>query len=376
MDSATNVYERLGVRPAINARGFNTIVGGNTPSPRMKEAMDQAQRYFVDMQDLLAKSGEIVAKLMGAEAAYITPGAAAALTLGTAACITGDDMAKVALLPDTTGMKNKVVIQKNQTYQYDRSVTIVGPKLIEVGDATGTTAAQLEAALDDKVACVLYPAHLEDAAGCVPLAQVLEIGHRNGVPVLVDAAAQVFPIDRFLSFPKMGADLVAYSCKYFGGPNSTGMLVGKKALVDAAVPQGFIGFETVSNRKGYGRPFKLNREEIIAVVVCVQDWLSMDHDKRLADLERRIAFLSRGLEGLPGVSLEVLKRGGSAPRVLRVALEPGTAKHTAESGAAALRDGNPRVLVNNDARALLVNPGPIHERDMEIVAQRLRALLA
>ena len=110
--TAANVYEQLGVKAVINARGFNTVVGGNTPSPRMKDVMRQMDRYYVDMQDLLAKSGEIIARLMGAEAAYVTPGAAAALTLGTAACITGDDLEKMALLPDTTGMKNKVVIQR------------------------------------------------------------------------------------------------------------------------------------------------------------------------------------------------------------------------------------------------------------------------
>src|SRR5947208_12807711 len=146
-----SIYEQLGVRPVINARGFNTVVGGGTPSPRMREAMERMDRYYVDMRDLLEKTGQIIARLLGAEAAYVTPGAAAALALGTAACITGDDLEKMALLPDTEGMKNKVLIQASQTYQYDRSVTIVGARLVEVGDTSGTTAEQLAAALTDDV---------------------------------------------------------------------------------------------------------------------------------------------------------------------------------------------------------------------------------
>src|SRR5205823_4290269 len=186
------------VKAVINARGLNTVVGGGTPSPRMREAMDRFDRYYVDMKDLLEKTGEIVARTIGAEAAYITPGAAAALTLGTAACITGDDVEKMAALPDTTGLKNRVVIQANHTNQYDRAVTIVGTKLIEVGDKSGTTREQLESALNDPVACVLYAAHLEGAPGVLPLDRVLEIARGKGVPVLVDAAGQIYPIDRML----------------------------------------------------------------------------------------------------------------------------------------------------------------------------------
>src|ERR671931_243993 len=186
----TSVFERLGVKPVLNVRGFNTVVGGNTPTARMKEAIEEVERYYVDMRELLDRSGEAIAKLMGAEAAYVTPGAAAALA------------------------------------------------------------------------------------------------HGKGVPVLVDAAAQVYPLERFLSFSKTGADLIAYSCKYFGGPNSTGILVGRRELIEAASLQGFIGFEHVTNRKGLGRGYKLDRQEIVCAVIAVEDWLSMDHERRLADVER------------------------------------------------------------------------------------------
>jgi L-seryl-tRNA(Ser) seleniumtransferase len=372
----TSIFERLGVKPVLNARGFNTVVGGNTPTARMKEAIEEVERYYVDMRELLERSGEAIAKLMGAEAAYVTPGAAAALALGTAACITGDDVEKMGRLPDTAELKNRVLIQKAHRYPYERTVTIVGTKLQEIGDDAGTTPAQLEAALGPKVAAVLYPAHLEGEPGTLSLDQVIEIAHAKGVPVLVDAAGQVYPIERFKSYTKRGADLVAFGSKYFGGVNSAGLLCGKKELVDAAVLQGFIGFETVTNRKGFGRPLKLDRQEIVGVVVALQEWMTMDHDRRLARQERRLATVARAVSGLPGVSTEVVESEGAAPRVLRVAVDAAKARRSAEALVEALRDGSPSIAVGPDEDAILVNVSTVQEGDEDLIARRLRELLA
>ncbi|TAK25756.1 MAG: aminotransferase class V-fold PLP-dependent enzyme [Chloroflexota bacterium] len=371
----TSVFEEIGVRPVINARGHMTVLGGSTPSPRVRAAMDQADRYFVDMQDLLAKSGEIVARLLGAEAAYITPGAAAALALGTAACVTGNDIDKMAQLPDTSGLKNRVVLQAKHQYQYQRACTIVGTKLVLVGDESGTTADQLRVALDEATACVLYPAHLENEPGVLSLPAVIEIAHARGVPVLVDAAGQVYPIERFKSYPRMGADLIAFGGKYFGGVNSSGILCGKKSLIDAAVPQGFIGFETMTQRRGFGRPLKLDRQEIIGLVVALQEWMAMDHEARLATFERRLGTIRRQIEGLPGVSIELIRQQGSSPRLLDVRIDPAGARRNAAAVFAGLRDGNPSIAVRPMNDAIQINVATVWEGDEEIVGQRLRQLL-
>src|SRR5688572_986080 len=157
MQSATktSIFERLGVKPVVNARGFNTIVGGNTPSPRAREAIEEVERYYVDMQELLAKSGEAIAKLMGAEAAYVSAGAAAGLALGAAACMAGSDHEKIGQLPDTTGMRGEVILQRSQAYQYDRAVSIFGAKLVEVDPS------ELERSIGDRTAAVLFAAHLD-----------------------------------------------------------------------------------------------------------------------------------------------------------------------------------------------------------------------
>jgi D-glucosaminate-6-phosphate ammonia-lyase len=371
-----DIFEEIGVKPVINARGHATVLGGATPSGRVKEAMDAADRYYVDMRELLERSGQIIAGLLECEAAYVTPGAAAALALGTAACITGSDVEKMARLPDTADLKNRVLIQAGHRYPYERTVTIVGTKLFDVGDASGTTAEQLDAALGPRVANVLYPAHLEGKPGTLDLDQVIEIAHGKGVPVLVDAAGQVYPIERFRSYTKRGADLVAFGSKYFGGLNSAGILCGKRELVDAAVPQGFIGFETVTNRKGFGRPLKLDRQEIVGVVVALQEWMAMDHDRRLARQEQRLSTVSRAVEGLAGVSTEVVRSEGAAPRVLRVAIDAAAAKHSADAVARALREGSPSIVVSPDDGAIVVNVSTVHEGDEEVIARRLRELLA
>ena len=374
--TATSVYEAIGVKPVINARGFMTVLGGSTPSARVKQAMEEAERYFVEMKDLLEKGGELVAKEIGCEAAYITPGAAAALALGTAACITGSDLDKMARLPDTTGMKNEVVMQACQRYSYQRATTIVGTKLVEVGDENGATAEQLEAAIGPRTACVLYVAHLERRPGALSFDQALEIAHRKGVPVLTDAAGQVYPLDRMRSYTRRGADLVAFGAKYIGSVHSSGILCGKKELVDAAVPQGFIGFETVAERKTFGRPLKLDRQEIVGVVTAVQEWFSMDHEKRVADLERRLGAWQRVLQGAPGLAFELVRGEGPAPRTLRVTIDPAKARRDAAGLVEGLRAGSPMILVASNADSITLNPSTVRPEDDGFVAGRLRELLA
>jgi D-glucosaminate-6-phosphate ammonia-lyase len=377
MQTATvaTIYEQLGVNPVINARGHNTVLGGSTPSPRVREAMDDAERYYVEMHDLLRSAGEVIAKLVQCEAAYVTPGAAAALALGTAACITGSDLDKMARLPNTTGMKNKVLIQVRQHYHYEHAPTIVGAQLVEVGDQNGTTAAQLEQALTQDVATVLYPAHLDGQPGTLSLDEVMSIAHRRDVPVLVDAAGRVYPLDLFTSFGKRGVDLVAFGAKYIGAPNSSGILAGRRELVEAAVPQGFIGFETIAHGHSFGRPLKLDRQEIVAVTVALQEWFTMDHDRRLAELERRLAPIAQRLSGAPGVVTSIQRADGPAPRVLRISLEAGVARHDVASLIQALREESPAIAVGRDADAILVNVSTVWPGDEEVVADRLARLL-
>ena len=374
--ASATIFEELGVTPVINARGNQTVLGGSMFAPKVQETMDAANRYFVDMGALQERSGEIIAELVGCEAAFVTPGCAAALALGTAGCIAGDDVEKMARLPDTTGMKRNVLIQASQRYHYERATTIVGARLVEVGDARGTQAEQLAAAMDDDTAVVLVPAHLDGHGRALPLTEVIAIAHEHEVPVLVDAASQIYPVERLRSWTAMGADLVGFGAKYFGGGNSAGLLCGRKDLVTSAAMQGFIGFELGEGRgRVFGRPLKLDRQEIMATVVAVREWVTMDHEVRIQQVQRRIDTLVSGLGTVAAVQtgLHVGQRFGAPALCIRI--DPASG-YTGESVRAALQAGNPSIVVGGDGDELDLNLGTVGDGDEAVIAARLREILA
>src|SRR6266849_6197902 len=327
----TNIFESLGITPVINARGNNTVLGGSTPSARVRRAMQDVERYYVDMQQLLERSGQVIAGLLNAEAALVTPGAAAALALGSAACIAGADPDKMVRLPDSSGMANQILIQAGHRYHYERAVTVPGGRLVEIGEKSGTTADQLRSALGQNVAAVMFPAHLDGKPGTLSLVDVIAIAHERGVPVLVDAAGRVYPLDKFRGYAQGGADLVAFGAKYVGALNASGILCGRKDLVEAAVLHGFIGFETNAWEKSFGRQLKLDRQTIAAVVAALEEWFETDHDARLASYERRLQAIAAELDGAPGVTISMVQGDGPAPRVMRLSFDPARGQHDATS---------------------------------------------
>jgi L-seryl-tRNA(Ser) seleniumtransferase len=293
------------------------------------------------------------------------------MAIGTAACMAGADPDKVAQLPDPTGMPNTVLIQAGHHYHYEHVVTVPGAKLREVDG----TEAGLQAALGPHVANVLFPAHLDGAPNTVRFERVIEIAHAHNVPVLVDAAGRIFPLELFRRYAQSGADLVAFGAKYIGALNGSGILCGRRDLVSAAAMHGFIGYETMAWEKSFGRPLKLDRQTIVAVVAALEEWLEMDHDARLRGYERRLEAMRSELDGAPGVSLEILSGDGPAPRTLRIALGPG-ARYDAQGLANALMSDTPAIAVGRAGdNAVLINPVTLREEDDATVASRLGRLL-
>ena len=230
-----NVYERLGVRRIINASSWRTNVGGSLMPPPVRRAMDEAAQWFVDLAELNARAGETIARLTGAEAGLVTAGSAAGMLLEAAACMTRDDPAKIDRLPDTTGMKNEIVIHRFQRVTYDRCFRAAGAKLVEIGDAGGTFEWELEAAINERTAAVAYIFAVRQS-GSIPLPRVVEIAHARGVPVIVDAAAMLPPAENLTRYVDMGADMVSFSGgKGVLGPQSTGILCGRADLIQAAI---------------------------------------------------------------------------------------------------------------------------------------------
>jgi L-seryl-tRNA(Ser) seleniumtransferase len=367
-------YSELGLKRVVNATGHLTLLGGSILSPKVLTAMEEANQSYVDMGELLEKSGKVVAEVVGAEAALVTSGCFAALVLGAAAAMTGKDPGKISRLPDTVGMKNEFLIQKGMRYPYDRCATVPGGKLIEVGDAAKTTARQIEAAIGSRTTGILYFARMDGAAGIVPLAEVIAVSRRKGVVVLVDAAAEVYPLERMTGFVKCGADLVCFGAKYFGSVSSTGLLCGRKELVEAAALNNFVAFESEDNR-AIGRGYKVDRQEVVATVVALREWFTMNHEARFQVQEERIAVVAKALDGLPNVKAErVWERNGPWMR-LRITL--GDALGTSVAGVSEkLKAGDPSVWVRAEGDALYVAVHTLREGEEKVVANRLYKVLS
>ena len=373
--SGTNVYSRLGVRPIINAQGNRTVLGGSATTPAVAAAMEEANHTYVEMRELLEKSGEFIAEMLGVEAAYVTSGCAAALALSAAACMTGRDPDKIAQLPDTTGMRNEVLLQKPQQYSYDRSYTVPGAKLVRVGNDDGCTAEQLEGAIGPNTAALAYLIRAGEDDSVVPLEQVVEMAHSRDLPVIADAAARIYPLEYFRRNAQ-SADLVCFGAKYMGAPQSAGYVCGKKELVDAVVDHGFIGFQTGGGR-AFGRPMKLDKQEIIGVVTAIEQWFTMNHEDRLIGYEETLATVQRELAGTPGVEAKLEQVDQYFGVTLNVTFDAASLGKTAQDIAADLDAGTPRIAVSApDDNTIAVNAHALKKGEELIVAEHLRMALS
>ena len=335
-----NIYERLGVRTIINAKGPSTRLSGGIMRPEVAEAMAEASQHCVEMAELQARASEIIAEITGAEAGLVTSGAAAGLLLGTAACVTGLDAGRMNRLPDTSGMANEIVIVRSQRNFYDHLIRAVGIRLVEVGlpdryagaGARDAEAWEIADALSERTAAV----HWVAGPNARPrLEQVVEVAHAAGVPVLVDAAAQLPPADNLRRFIEAGADLVAFSGgKAIGGPQASGILCGRRYLVMAAAlqnldldvfyelwapPAHFIDKTRLKGlpQHGIGRGCKVGKEEIVGLLTALRLFVEEDHAARRARWRGLMQELVDGLAGLaarPAASAGRRRGAGSRAR--------------------------------------------------------------
>lgn len=346
-----------GARRVVNAMGIYTDLGGSILSPGVRWAMEEAGSWFVSVPELLEATGRAIAGLVGAEAARVVPGAAAGIALGTAACLTRGDRDLVERLPETD---RHVVIQRGHRYKYDRCARMAGGRLVEA------EADDLGAALAGGAALV-FPYHLNREPGTLPLAEACALAREAGVPVLVDAAYQVDPPGRMHQVLAEGPDLACFSAKYFGGPNAGGFVAGRRELVDAVAAVDFVRFESGEEFR-FGRPFKLDRQTIAAVLQALREWFEADHDARRTSWRRKVDRLSRRLDGIPGIAtnpmvftMEETLEGTGAYNCLHIR----TGRERAEAAELILRDGDPSVRVHllDDALVAVVETVPDHHED-------------
>lgn len=372
MNASRDLYAAMGARPVINALGNRTMLGGSNPAPEVIKAMQLSARYYVDMVELFEGTGKVIADLLDCEAALVTPGCAAALVLGTAACMTGTDRKKMGQLPDVTGIKNEVIIQQAQRYKYDRVVRIPGTSMVECGDGDGTSTDELAAAFGSQTVAVLYPV-IENSADLVSLQDTISIAHDHGVPVIVDAAYRVYPLDGFRQYVDWGADLVGYGAKYFGAPNSAGVLCGRADLIEAARFHSFASFEKFEV-PGIGRPLKIDRQEVVGVVVALQQWLEMDHGKRHAQAASRSRNLRDALQNIKGVELPS-DGSDESMATLVLQLDEQALGKTAFEIDEELRGGDPSIWTDPGSGVIRFFMFTVEDGDEDIIAQRLKEVI-
>jgi L-seryl-tRNA(Ser) seleniumtransferase len=372
-DNTENVYERLGVRPVINAWGVATELGGWTPTNSVQAAMNAANSNQVEMLELLSKSGDLIAEMLGCEAAYITSGAGAAQALGIAALMAGRDPDKILQLPDNTGLKNEVIIQKRNRYMFDRCYTFTGARLVEAGDQDATTKEQLEGAIGPTTVALAYYLQPPLDESIVSLAEMVEIGRSKGVPVILDACSQIYPLDYFKDNAQ-SADLVTFGAKYMGAPHSTGFICGKRELIEAVAAQSFVAFHYDGSR-AVGRAMKVDRQEIIGVVTALEDWFTMNHEDRIFGYETRFESIVAEVESIYGVTTQRVEHPHYVPYVLNVVFDSEVLGKTAEQVRAELDACNPRIWVgasiSGGKETINIVVHTMNEGEAEIVAKRL-----
>ncbi|TDI89061.1 MAG: hypothetical protein E2O75_08065 [Chloroflexi bacterium] len=369
------IYKEMGATPVINATGSVTLLGGSTPVAEVKEAMDAADSAFIPLIELEQVAGDRIAEMLGVPAAYITSGAGSALTLMTAAFMAGTDDDKIEQLPDTTGMPNEMLIQTRQRYWYDRCLELAGAKLVEFGDENGTTEDDLRNAISDRTAGVHYVVYEQMPAdpNVLTLEQVIEIAHAAGKPVSVDAAGQIYPLENFGKYVKMGADFQCIAAKYMGAPHSTGFALGTKEVIDAMGHHSFIGYETRRIR-GIGRPHKIDRQEIVGVVAAVRRWMTLNHEERLDFAEGQSQAIIKPLKEIPGVTADLNTNiKAHQPFGVFVSVDPDIVGFTNDDLVDKLKDGEPSIWTRVQDGRLVLHVFGLGEGEAELVGNAIAA---
>ena len=365
-------YGDLGVTPVINASATLTRLGGSRMPKPVMDAMAAGTEAFVDLVELQRRAGERIATLTGNEACYICSGAAAGIAIAVAACITGSDPAKIARLPHFEGSPAEVIIHRAHRNGYDHAARQTGAKLVEIGMAHSTQRWELETAITPQTACVLYFAGAHYATGALPLIDVIEIAHERGVPVLVDAAAQIPPIAALWQYTReLGADAAIFSGgKGLRGPQSSGLVLGRRAIVEACYPNG-------SPNQSIGRPMKVGKEETLGILAAVEWSLSQDESAILAGYEAVVQRWLAGLQEIDGVSAErgYPSEAGQPHGRAIVRINP-PCPLSRDGVVDALWAQQPRIAVSKIGEdAIALNPQTLEPGEDLIVLHALRAVL-
>lgn len=371
------IFKELGAQPIINAIGSLTLIGGSTLSTEVREAMDAANEAYIPLTQLQDAVGPIIAAATNAPAAYVTSGAGSALTLAAAAAMAGDDDAKIEQLPNTTGMKNDILIQTRHRYWYDRCLEASGATLVNFGTSEGTSPDDLRNAIGPNTAAVHFVMK-EEAPDTLALSleETIAIANEAGIPTLVDGAGQIYPLENLGKYVRMGAAFQCVAAKYMGAPQSTGLALGSEEFIRKLSLQSFASYEGRRIR-GIGRPHKIDRQEIVGCVAAVRRWVTLNHEERLADAEQRSMLMVNALADIPGVKATFIENViGHHAFGLTLDVDPAVTGMTNQDVVDRLKDGDPPIWtrVRDHESFIIITTFGLKPGEEQIVADRIRAL--
>ena len=296
------VYRKLGVKPVINAQSWVTVLGGSIMRKEVLEAMNDASKVFVDMIELNKSAGKFIAKICNSEAGLVTNGCASAQVLMSAACMTGEDDYKVEKLPNTGGMKNEIIIFKGQRNRYDKAFETSGAIIKEFGTEEGATEEDLISMISNKTCAIAYVIMPFYNPG-IGLKKTIEIAHKNSIPVILDAAAEIPPRSNLHRFINMGVDMVAFSGgKGIGGPQSSGILAGREDLINSAFKN---SLNLHSNIACVGRPMKVSKENIIGLVTALELYLDSNEEEEYQSWKEKSEYIKNQLKDIPYLDIKI-----------------------------------------------------------------------
>ena len=389
-----DVYDRLGVRKAINARGNFTLVGGSVMSSRVLDAFSAAAGHFVRIEDLQEAAGSVIARATGAEWGYVTSGAAAAVTLATAACIAKLDVDVMDRLPDTRGIPNQVLIPAAHRNPYDHQVRAAGAELVEFGFEDEDPAGAMADAVGPKMVAAFFLVESEHLG--IAFDQFVEVAHEAGIPVIVDAAPSLPPVTNLRRFTEGGADLVAFSGgKSIRGPQSTGFLAGRRDLLLSVAlqhqdmdvhPGTWTRRELIRSGQlarvpgqGIGRSMKVGKEEIAALLEAIEEYQERDHGEEARLWKATASRLSEEIGRIEGLTSwhEPTHPNGNRPvpsTYVRVEDESGVG---AMEISRAFQEMDPIIIVNDEAAEkgiLVLDVENLREEDLGPLVKAFRSV--
>ena len=352
-----NIYDKLGFKSGINACGTVTRLGGTLLPNEVVEAMAEASKSFVPMHEFHRRAGEYIADLLNVEACCITCGAAAGLAISSAACMTRGDSEKVLQLPDTAGMSDEILMLKSHRIKYDQALRLSGATIREVGTASPEI---LEAEISERTALFVYVVESENVHGSLPLSELIPTLKKHGIPIVVDAAAELPPTENIRKYLAIGADLVVFSGgKEIRGPQASGIIVGNKELINAC-------HANCCPNYSIGRAMKISKEVVAGLVAAVELFVRKDYNSQLKTWEGMTSTIVTSLNGRSDVKASAgypTQPGVQPTIILRAYIKP--LKMTAGELHNKLLTASTPVYVDIQEDTIVLNPQCLESDEIE-----------